>query len=76
MAENEPFLHYPWQRSYFEAMIEWDGPRLEEKIRYAETEIYSRLTQLTDAPQDEEEQQAARNALAGLAALKRRAAFL
>lgn len=72
MAEKEPFLRYPWQRLYLEAMVEWDGPRLHEKIRRAESEIFARLTQLSADPGDAEEVQAARDALIGLASVKRR----
>jgi hypothetical protein len=64
-------LQYPWQRIYLDAMLEGDPGRLQQKVDESEKEILARLTRLNGGPRDAQEVQAARDALCGLASLKR-----
>jgi hypothetical protein len=64
-------IEYPWQEAYLGALLELDCVQLQLKIVVAETEIYTRLPELNDSVEDAHEVQAARDALSGLACVKR-----
>ena len=58
---------YPWQKAYFDALVELDPNKLTFKIEEAYKAIRSRMKE----PVDDEEMQALDDAFHGLGVLKR-----
>jgi hypothetical protein len=69
---NDSDLKYPqWQLPYREAILEFDGNRLLDKIQQAETAVRERLQVLEQRANGQEERQALSDAISTLTILKR-----
>ncbi len=71
-SSPSPKILYPdWQNEYVAALFEFDGEKLLERVKAAETAIFNRLQAISQSPDSQAERQAIDDALAALRVLKR-----
>lgn len=71
-SPQSPKILYPdWQNEYVAALFEFDGEKLLERVKAAETAIFNRLQAISQSPDSQAERQAIDDALAALRVLKR-----
>ena len=68
---SSKILYPDWQNEYVAALFEFDGEKLLERVKAAETAIFNRLQALSQSPANQAERQAIDDALAALRVLKR-----
>ena len=69
---QEPISHlrYPWQRDYFDAVLETDDRKLAAKVDIAQNAIQRRLAALTADPNGSEERHEIAKVLKALQVLR------
>ena len=71
-SPTAPTILYPeWQREYCAAVLELDPKQLTERVKAAESAIFTRLQAISGSADSHAERQAIEDAMANLRALKR-----
>jgi hypothetical protein len=71
-SSASPKIVYPeWQQEYQAALLEFDPKQLTERVKVAETAIFTRLQAISRSTDSDAERQAIEDALASLRVLKR-----